>query len=158
MSEAHTVTLTSGVVVRIKPISLRLLQQFDLTHKQPKPPLVKSTATIGGAEEMVEDPDDPAYKQQLSEFTDKSTDDFMYLMTSFGTDVALPEDTSWIKRLERLGIIIDPVDLPGSYLQYVLMEDFTEDLRLLTMGIMRISGVSEEAISSWMETFPSKVG
>lgn len=151
---SNTVTTSAGAVVAVKPISAKLLEMFDLSHKAPEPPMVAAVA-IGGSEELVPNPDDSEYQAALHEYNMRATEDFVNMILDLGTDVSLPSDGAWQKRVSRLGVSLpsDPDELRLVYIQIVLMPNYTSDLRDITAAVLRLSGVNEEAIASWVELF-----
>lgn len=148
------VVCSSGISVRTKPISVKLLELFDLNHKSPEPPMMDAEAA-GGVIEQVPNPDDPEYQEILKEWNRNTTSEFISLILDFGTDIELPEDDSWIKMLKRTGVKIpdDPDEKRLLYIQTFVMHNFMEDLRIIASAAMRQSGVSEEAVASWVALF-----
>lgn len=152
------VTCSSGVTVRIRPISLKLLEQFDLNHVAPEPPMIEAQ-TIGGLTEMVPDLDDPAYKLALDAHSKKTGDDLINMLTDLGLDVELPADNSWMRSLKRCGIAVpdDPDDQRLLYIQTVMMPDFTNDFKMVAQAVLALSGAPEEAIKGMEDMFRSEV-
>lgn len=150
----NKVTTSSGAEIEIKPISAKVLEMFDASHVAPEPPMVEAEA-IGGLKEMVADPNDAAYQVELLGYNRKASNDFINMILDLGTDIQLPEDTSWMRQLKRAGIALpdDPDDLRLVYIQTMLMPSYKDDLRDITAAVLRMSGASEEAISSWVELF-----
>lgn len=150
----NVVVTSAGVEVAVKAISAKLLEMFDASHVQPEPPLMEAEA-IGGLKEMVPNPDDPAYQKELREWTQKASEDFVNMILDMGTDISLPEDDSWKRKLKRAGIVLpdDEDELRLAYMQAILMPSFKDDLRDITAAVLRLSGASEEAIASWVELF-----
>lgn len=153
-SNGNVVTCSSGVSLGTRPISVKVLEWFDLSHQKPEPPMVEAT-TIGGETEMVPNPDDAVYKELLAGFNRKSTDDFLAMILDLGVDFQPPEDTGWVRTLKRAGVSVpdDPDEQRLMYIQTFVMLDFLEDLRSITSAVLRQSGVSEEAIASWTNLF-----
>lgn len=147
-----SVTLSSGAVVRVKPISARLLEQYDKYHKIPEPPM-READVIGGGKELVPDLDNPEYQKALAQYNAKASNDLMNMLVSFGMEVTMPEDTKWLVKLQRAGIEVADDDLESAYIQLVLMEDFISDLKSVAREILSMSGVTEEVIQSWQELF-----
>jgi len=150
--EAVPFTFSGGQKVNLIPISLMLLEQFDKSHIPPDPPKRKITVA-GDVEEEIYDPDDEGYQRVLEIHNAKATHDFMELICNFGMELELPDDDKWMRQLTAAGIEFDK-DLPESaYVQYKCMRMFQDDLKRMTEVILRISGVGEEAIQSWVEMF-----
>jgi hypothetical protein len=148
------VVCSSGIEVIVKPISLRLLERFDLEHQEPKAPMIEVEA-IGGVEEMVEDEEDPEYLEQMEEYSSETINDLLNLLVDFAIDIELPEGNHWLKKLNRAGIEVtdDEDDKIHAYVNYIVMEDTLGDLKKIISQSFMLSGVSEEAISSWMDLF-----
>lgn len=153
-AQQHTVTCSSGITVTTKPVSVRLLELFQLSHLEPEPPMVEAVI-VGGDTELIPNPEDPAYLELKAEFNKRATDDFLNLIFEFGVDLDLPEDDSWERKLKRIGMTIpeDPDDKRLFYIQTIVMPDFVSDLANISASVLRQSGVDEEAINSWMALF-----
>lgn len=148
------VTLQSGAEIKVKPVSARLLEQFDKNHKKllPIPPM-REAQVAGGGTEQVPDYDDPEYQTQLAEYNARSTNDMLNLLVEFGLDVTLPDDDTWLRQLQKVGVTVELADYKSAYVQYILMSDYIEDVKTITREVMVASGVSEEAIKDWAELF-----
>lgn len=149
------VVCSSGIEVIVKPISLKLLERFDLEHQEPKPPMIEVEA-IGGVKEMVENEEDPEYLERLEEYNSKTITDLLNLLVDFAIEeIELPEGDRWLKMLDRAGILVsdDEDDKIHAYVNYIVMEDTLGDLKMIISQSFMLSGVSEEAISSWMDLF-----
>ena len=145
-------TFSGGQKVKLVPISLMLLESFDKNHIPPDPPKRK-ILVAGDVEEEIYDPDDEGYQRLLDLHNAKATHDFLALICNFGIELDLPDNDKWMRQLEAAGVEFDQ-DLPESaYVQYVCMRKFQDDLKRVTAVILRISGVGEEAIQSWVEMF-----
>jgi hypothetical protein len=147
-----SVTLSSGDVVKVRPISVRLLEQYDRAHVEPVPPM-RNAEAIGGVIEQLPDYDDPDYKQRKRAYDERATSDMMEMLIEFGMDVELPADDSWVRKLAKVGIEVDNDNLKSTYIQCILMTDFLVDIKVIVKEILTLSGVTEEAISSWANMF-----
>ncbi len=147
-----SVTLSSGAVVLVKPISARLLEQYDKFHKMPEPPM-REAETIGGGKEFVPDTEDVDYQKALAKYNVKASNDMMHMLVSFGMEVTLPDDEIWLAKLRHAGIEVADDERESAYIQMILMEDFMADLKLVAREILSMSGVTEEVIQSWQSLF-----
>lgn len=148
------VVCSSGEALHTKPISIKLLEQFDLSHKEPDPPMVEAEAA-GGTKELIPNPDDPAYQKMLDAYRRRTGDEFMSLILDLGLEFEMPNDNRWEKSLRRAGICVpdDPDDKRLLYLQSFVMTNFMTDFQAIAASVLRQSGVSEEAIDSWTALF-----
>lgn len=149
---SKSVVLSSGTSVTVKSVSARLLEQFDRSHKEPAPPLRQAEA-IGGVIEQVPDYENPEYQMIKQAHDEKSISDLMALLIEFGIELDLPTDDAWVRSLAKAGIVVEQDDLKSAYVQYILMNDFISDLKLIIKEILTLSGVTEEAIDSWAGMF-----
>lgn len=154
LNDNNHVTCSSGIILGTRPISVKVLELFDMNHRGPEPPMIEAT-TVGGVIEMVPNPDDLTYQEVMKAHNKKTTDDFLAMILDLGVDYQLPEDTSWIRTLSRAGVSVpDDPDLQRLlYIQAFVMTNFLEDLRSIASSVLRQSGVSEEAIASWTDLF-----
>jgi len=151
-NEDNVITCSSGIQVRVRPVSLRLLEQYDKSHIAPEPPTIDVEAA-GGVMESVPNDSDPEYQRQVKAFQAKSTDDMLRLLMTFGLSVDLPADEQWIDDLEYAGIKVDRKHLLNAYLEYIVMSSYVADLSKLMSAVMRTSGVAEEDIAAWQKLF-----
>lgn len=143
---------SGGQEYALKSVSLKLLEAFDHNHISPKPP-TKEVPIAGGGTEEVDDYDNPEHIIAMSEFNERATTDFMALICGIGIDVTLPSDNKWVKRLQATGIALDMDFLELPYVQFMCMVNFQEDFRNVSEIVLRLSGVSEEAINEWVSMF-----
>lgn len=148
------VECSSGIKVLTKPISIKLLEMFELSHQSPEPPMIEAQI-VGGDTEMVPNPDDPEYQETLRQYNQKTTDDFLAMIIDYGVELDLPKDDSWIRRMRRMGVDVpdDPDEARLLYVQTIVMSNFVADLQVITAAVLKQSGVSEEAIQSWVDLF-----
>lgn len=152
--KSNAVMCSSGIEVVTRPVSVKLLELFERNHQAPEPPMMEAGA-VGGVVELIPNPEDADYQITLQAFNKKSTDDFLSMILELGVDIELPEDESWAKRLRRMGVAVpdDEDEKRLLYVQTIVMQDFLNDLQLIAAAVLRQSGVTEEAISSWVALF-----
>lgn len=153
----QTATFTTGVRVRIKPISVSIIN--DAQAAIPNPPVPMWYNESKGVEEP--NPNHPDYLKALEETDIKRTLAAIDAMILFGIELldGVPEDSAWLRELKlaiRLGFIDlkldewdleDPLELEFLYKKYIAVS--AVDLPV----VMRVSGVREEDIAAAAESF-----
>jgi hypothetical protein len=143
-------TLSTGVKVRITPVSASLISEVTTRYKYPKVPTYYNEDK--GREE--ENPVHPDYLAEREEVDNQRVQAAMDAMSLFGVELidGVPEDGVWVKKLKLLGVEFDendPVERDFYYKKNIALAG--PDFALLG----RISGLSEEAITAAEESFPS---
>lgn len=144
------VTLSTGVRVRIKPVSASLIQEVVAKIEYPDVPKWHNPE-----KGRVEDnPLDPDYRRKVAQVSQDRGKAALDALAMFGVELAdgLPEDETWIRQLNLLGITFDdnPVDKKYYYTKHIAvgnMDDWNK--------ISRASGVTEEGIAAARASFPS---
>lgn len=155
--ECDTVTLSTGVVLKVKPFPRLFIFAVTARIKKPKVPVVFIESK--GREE--ENPDDPDYQEELK--------DWIVDVANAGNDVAFvrgseiesipegipgPNDEEWINEMEVFGLpmIENPV---ARYLAWIkaIAAPLDSDITLLLGEIGRLTGVSEEDVEDAVEQF-----
>lgn len=155
--ECDTVTLSTSVVLKIKPVPKFFI--FDVTARitKPKPPLV--FIENKGREE--ENPDDPDYQEALEKW--------VINVASAGNDVALlrgseiesiperipgPDSEDWKNEMEVLGLPMIK-NARARYLTWVkaIAAPLDRDINLLLGEIGRLTGVSEKDVEDAVARF-----
>ena len=125
--ESEIVTLSTGVVVRLSPVSSSLVEEMKAVIKMPPVPVV----WIEAKEREEENPNDPKYIEDVEEVNRRRADAIFDALCIFGVELVdgLPEDALWIKKLrllERRGMLDlsefdmeDEFDLEFLYKRYV---------------------------------------
>jgi hypothetical protein len=136
--ESEEVTLSTGVVVRLKPVSSSLVEEMRNAIDMPEVPKV----WIEAKEREEENPNDPRYIAAIEETNSKRAEAVFDALCIFGVELVdgLPEDDSWIKQLrllERRG----SMDLSG----FDLKDEF--DLEFLYKRYVAIAGADLNLIS-----------
>jgi hypothetical protein len=130
-------TLSTGVVVRLHPVSSSLVEEMKGAVKMPDVPKV----WIEAKEREEENPNDPQYIEQVEACTAKRADAIFDALCMFGVELVdgLPDDDSWLKKLrmlERRG----RMDLSG----FDLDDEF--DLEFLYKRYVAVAGADLELI------------
>lgn len=141
------VTLSTGVVLKLKPIPPLLLDKLiNKSFPVPEPP----TITVDGFDGKHDEPNphDPAYKATVAAIRRQQSDKTIDLTLMRGVDVELPEDVGWIADLEELGIEVGETynQRRHAYVRFVLLER-TSDLNRVIIQVMALSGVRESDIA-----------
>lgn len=142
--------LSTGVKVRLRPVSAALIAEVTSRLKYPKVP--KYFNEDKGREE--ENPVHPDYLAEKQEIDNQRGLAAMDAMAMFGVELVddMPTDDVWVKKLQLLGVQFDakdPVEREFYYKKHVVVSG--GDYALLG----RLSGLTEEAIASAAESFRS---
>lgn len=153
-------TLSTGVRVRLVPVSAALLSEVTSRIKDPQVPLWRNEDK--GRDEP--NPSDPEYLRELDEASTKRGMAAMDAMVMFGVDLVdgVPEDDSWLKKLrfmEKKGFLDlseydleDGFDCEFLYKRYIAIDNDT-----LT-NIASLSSLTPEAIARAEDSFPGNEG
>lgn len=142
-------TLRSGFRVRVKAVAASLVDQVTAKIKDPSVPMWMNEDK-GREEPNYADPQYQADLQETSRLRGVAAIDAM-VMFGFELVDGLPEDNSWTRQLQLIGIEVNPeddVEKEFMYKKYIVVTP--EDLRLVT----DLSGLSTEAIQEAEASFP----
>lgn len=94
------VTLSTGVRVKLHPVSSALIEDLKMVIPYPEVPM----PWIEEKQRNEENPNDPVYVKGCEETDRKRGDAALDGLLEFGVELidGLPEDDSWIKKLQRL--------------------------------------------------------
>lgn len=98
--DSEIVTLSTGVMVRLHPVSSSLVEEMKNAYEMPPVPVV----FIPEKEREEENPNDPKYIDEVERVQSKRADAILDALVTFGVELVdgLPEDSSWLKRLKLL--------------------------------------------------------
>jgi hypothetical protein len=156
--ESENITLSSGVVLKIKQAPPLTLIKVMAAFPRPKPP-VYFNKTMG---REIENPDDPDYLERLQAHKTESSSALLNALILLGTELVSvppkfpkPESEQWIEEYRELGIQPKPENKSWRYLNWVTFKAVLneKDLDLIQKAVGRRSGVPESAVKS-AETFP----
>ena len=156
--ESDLLTLSSGVVLRVKQAPPLTLIKVMAAFPRPKPP-VYFNQTMG---REVENPDDPDYLERLQAHKTESSSALLNALILLGTELISvpkkfpkPEDASWLEEYGELGIMLKPESKSWRYLNWVMFKAVAheKDLELIQKAVGRRSGVPETTVKS-AEAFP----
>jgi len=153
----NEVRLSSGVRVRVNPVSGWLIEDVTAGIKNPPVPVWHNPDN----ERDEENPNDPGYLQAISDVRQKRIEAVLDTVVLFGMELVdgMPKDDMWLqklRRLERLGHIDlsaydfdDPLDREFVYKRRFAIGNAGD---LLT--VRRMCSVSEEDVADATDSFP----
>lgn len=160
----ETVTLSTGIVLRLRPVPPRILADAATRVPKPEVPVVFITSR----ERNEANPDDPAYQAALAEWTRNTTDASFKLGLILGTAVEHipdgyypPESDDWINEIEA-AFAVDGRESPvrrepekARYLDWLLYHALgnDEDQFVLTSAMWSATLVTQEALAAAIESF-----
>ena len=135
--DTEVVTLSTGVVVRLKPVSSSLVEEMKAAIPMPDVPVV----WIEAKEREEENPNDPRYIEAVEEVNRKRADAIFDALCTFGVELVdgLPEDDLWLKKLKLLSTR-GSLDLSG----FDLEDDFV--LEFLYKRYVAVAGTDLQVI------------
>ena len=147
---------TNGLEIEVKKVDPALIQKVMRGIKMPQRPVYEAKTFSGRMEYHPLDEDSAAqtpggqakwdfYQEQLAEAQTEQNDRVIRALFLYGTDCVIPEN-GWAERHEFLGMNV-PDDPDMRRAHYLSSELPAEDLAGLTSAIMKMTGVSEEAIA-----------
>jgi len=157
---------STGIVVKIKPVSRFLIDSLIASKPQFTPPTYEVTTAAGNVEVHYHDDKsiETASEEEKKIYTDallfqKQADteynkNFFNLMMLYGADLKLPEDDRWMRKQKKLGIRI-PEDEDDLFLHYITTEIFSleEDATDFVAAVLAASGASKEAAEQLQKSF-----
>lgn len=153
-----TITLSTGVILKGWPANPVILIQVMAAFPRPNPPMYFNT-TMG---REMENPDDPAYIEQLQSWKMDYSDRMATAMIKLGTELVsvpkkfgTPSDNEWLADYADLGLPMRPQSASWRYLTWVKFRAVKneKDLQAIMEVVGRLSGVREKTIKS-AENFP----
>jgi hypothetical protein len=137
--EDEVFELSTGVRVRLSPVSSSLVEEMKRSIPMPKVPVV----FIKEKEREEENPNDPAYIAEVEEAEEKRAEALFDALVMFGVELVdgLPEDDIWVKKLqflEKRG----GMDLSG----FNLKDNF--DLEFLYKRYVAVAGADLQTIGA----------
>jgi len=157
---SNEVTLSNGIVLKLKPVPPFLVRQAVLSHKRPEPPIT----FIKDKEREEINPNDPAYLRALEEYEALTSDTALNITLAAGTEVKsvpeglfLPEDEGWTEILEYAGISASwerKLDRYLAWLRYYALGAAT-DITAVTSALAKGIGLTEVEVQAAAESFRS---
>jgi len=160
-----TITLSNGVVVKVKPLPDLLMRKLYSKFDPPEPPEVEINS--GGKTWTEPNYDDPNYENAMRKYTMTIADGIANLILLRGFDIIskpdhIPdyeEDDTWEEELEAVGLEIPekPLERKLSWMEYRIVET-NNDLDAIQTASQRLSGISEEEVEEAQERFRGLTG
>jgi len=160
--QTDLVTLSTGIVIRCKPVSRLIFSEMMARMPEPEPPMI----FLKDKERTEANPNDPDYAEERKQWGEKLGLAGMNAMLLFGTEIASvpdgmdrPEDTRWLDRMRLIGIATEADSEDGRYLLWIRFYACGGDLDLLSLqrGVVRVSGnISEEDVDAAVRTFRNR--
>lgn len=158
MAYGGTVTLSTGVVLRVKRVPASMIELGLHRGKPPTPPV--QWIEEKGREE--ENPTDPDYLDALGTFYREAGEKYMRALVTFGTELVLvpegfdrPEDPGWVEYLSLFDMEIPEAGPRRYYLwaRYWAMRE-PSDVAAVNEAIQEENAVREATVADAMRTFP----
>jgi len=153
------VKLSCGAIVLCKKVPGFLLRAFQRSHVEPKPPK-KPVKVLGGMTTMEEDPEDPAYKQTMDDWTAKTGFDFLEIAMDYMDllDETKEQATIREQRLDRYGM----ENITPNRMDVFIFSEQTEDtnaeyIKLLCDEVMRLSTITPPEVAEAKGNFRSSM-
>jgi hypothetical protein len=155
--DSDLISLSSGVVLRVKQAPPLTLIKVMAAFPRPKPPVYRNE-TMG---REVENPDDPDYLERLQAHKTESSSALLNALILLGTELVStpkkfpkPDENGWLEEYSELGIPAKPESKAWRYLNWVMFKAVAneKDLELIQKAVGRRSGVPESTVKS-AETF-----
>jgi hypothetical protein len=155
------ITLSNGIVLKLKSVPPFLARQAVISLQRPKPPRV--FLEDKGREE--ENPNDPVYLDELRLYEARSIEVGVNVMLLTGTEVQEipngcygPEDDGWLENLEALDVVVEREKPRARYLawlRYYALQS-TLDITRVTAALGRRVGLSEEEVAASADSFRNR--
>lgn len=136
-----------------------LIQAFQRSHKEPKPPQ-KMVKVLGGMNIMEEDPNDPEYLKTVEAWKEKTGLDFLEMALDY---VELLDETKEqadyrLEKLEKYGMPNDTANRVFVFIFSNRPEDDVADIvKRISEEVMRLSTITPEEVEAAKANFRSKV-
>lgn len=153
-----TITLSTGVVLKARQANPNILIRVMTAIPRPKPPLYFNEA-MG---RVMENTDHPDYIAQVKDWEMNYNNGMLNALIALGTTLVStpkkfpkPEDDSWIKDYEAMGLPVNPKSPAWRYITWVMFmaAPTAADTKLIGDSVKALSGVQEADVES-ATTFP----
>lgn len=140
-------------MIRVRAVPPYLAQAAVAHIVIPRPPLITIPSELpGGGSTTREDPNDGAFKQAHDKAVEEREDAEFAFQLSYGVEIDLPHDDSWIEDIENYWVGYKPTDGPYGlkvdYLKYVVLDNILDALKVrrLLSGMADITPKEVEAV------------
>lgn len=156
--EKDRVTLSNGIVLKLRPVPPLAIREIALRFAPPPVPVV----WIGDKERSEPNPNDPDYLAAMTRYTNDQIYRVADVSISLGTAVESvpdylerPEADGWIDELEAVGITVDRENRHKRYLAWLRYYaiNSTADLTRVMRGVTLLAGVTEEEVQRAVRAF-----
>jgi hypothetical protein len=153
----NTVTLSTGVVLKVRPVSQFVLYANANRVRRPKVPVVY----IESKDREEENPMHPDYLDAMERYEEERAEAVADALLGLGSELVdvpkgfdRPEDTGWSEQLEAIGLEV-PQSGMKRYLRWVRLWAIKtpEDMVALTQRITQLTATPEEAVAEVAESF-----
>lgn len=160
-SADNIITLSTGVVLRIKPVSSMIFTELSKRHPQPKVPMWFNKEN----DRNEPNPNNPDYVEDMRNWQMNVGIGVVDIMIIMGTqfvsvtgDAPRLDDEEWIDNLVFTGMNIDRDNRRARYLAYIkyVAAVSDEDMEKLMQRVSGQSGVSEADVDSAVSQFRDK--
>jgi hypothetical protein len=152
------VTLSSGVVLKIKPVSPLLLLRLASRYEEPQVPMAMDD-TMGRETPNPLDPDYLAAKKAYDlRLTQAMVDGFVMYGTELESapeEIGTPDEDRWVNMLKAVGEETDPENEFWRYMTWIETQAIKsdDDMKSLIEEVGRMSGVSERDVNAAADNF-----
>lgn len=152
-------TLSSGVRLKLKPVSKHFIYGVTATFEPPSVPLVH----IDGKKRPIENPDDPDYQEAvdawIADVANASTDVVLLRGTEIiekPDHIMGPDDPEWIEEMIVLNVPMHD-NRRARYLFWLkaVAAPADDDIRNLMEALGRLTGVAESDVADAIDRFRS---
>ena len=152
------VTLSSGVVLKVKPVPILLLNRIQMRFPKVHVPVVYNP----DKERDEPNPNDPDYLEAVERNESAKTEALLDVMIGMGTEIVTipdglqkPTDSAWFDDLEfYLQEEQDDRERPRylAWVKFVAIRN-TDDMQSLAIAVQSKMGISEEAVAQSINSF-----
>lgn len=157
-----TITLSTGVVLKLKPVNALLVETIFKQNMPPVPKPPRVFIESKGREE--ENPDDPGYVAAQEEYQMETFRLMQDVVAGLGTEIAHlpkgfdgPDGTTWSEQLTAVGLKV----AESGFKRYISWVRFwacrtMQDNANLVLEIRSLVGTPEEAVAEAAESFRNR--
>jgi hypothetical protein len=162
-AKLDSITLSNGIVLKLKAVPPLAMREAAISVPQPKVPVV-FVESLGRAEE---NPNDPDYARALTRWENDQVFRVADVLMLLGTSVESvpegyqrPEDEEWFEELEVLGLAVDGSNRHKRRLAWLRMYAFTSerDIAATMAAITALSGTTEVEVGRAAAAFRNNTG
>lgn len=156
--EKDRVTLSNGIVLKLRPVPPLAIREIAVRFAPPPVPVV----WIADKERDEPNPNDPDYLAAMTRYLQDQTYRVADVSMALGTAVESvpefmerPESDGWIEPLEAVGLVIDRDNRHKRYLAWLRLYAVTSnaDLTRVMRGVTMLAGVTEEEVQRAVRAF-----